>query len=84
MTHAANKEKKVEQTFDLKGNVVLKGDQWKAGVNGEMGQKSNKAEALLLYNCNKDITGFATAAAEFPQKNHNKVAMGVQWNVMAW
>jgi hypothetical protein len=37
MTHAANKEKKVEQTFDLKGNVVLKGDQWKAGVNGEMG-----------------------------------------------
>lgn len=49
VTHESGKD----QTFDLKGNVVLKADEWQAGVSGEMMQSGNKVEALATYNCCK-------------------------------
>jgi len=72
MTHESGKD----QTFDVKGNLVLSGDEWKAGVSGEMLQKVNKLEALATYGCCTEGNFWATAAAEFPQAAHNKIALG--------
>ena len=72
VTHESGKD----QTYDVKGSIVLQGDEWKAGVSGEMLQKGNKVEALALYDMCSSAKLWATVAADFPQAAHNKVALG--------
>lgn len=77
VTHESGKD----QLFDVKGSIVMKGDEWKAGVAGEMLQKSNKAEALATWNACSAANVWANVQAEFPQKAHNKLIFGAAGTV---
>lgn len=67
-----------DQKFEVKGSLVMAGDEWKVGAAGEMLNAGNKASALATYNLCSNANVWANFQHAFPDEDwtHNKVMVG--------
>lgn len=78
-----NKEDTTDK-IEHKHSVNLKGNDWQFGVAADVLSQSKKVGVKASYNVCSAAHMWAKVDSEFPQKKHNSVAVGAQWNDAGW